>query len=212
MSGLGVVVAIAGVWVAIGIVMSIVMGRRGHNSFGWLVLGTLLGPMAVVLAIDARRHDEELEPAAVGGSGEARRGPVDVLVGFDGTAESVAAADAAAQLFGDRLGRLTVATVVPYGDMRWPAESAAEALRRLAARTPERACELEVLHGHPAAALREYAASAGYDVIAVGARGAGVTKAILGSAAAELARESKVPVLVVGAPGHDAGKGTVDGR
>ena len=58
----GFLLALAGVWVTIGIVLSVVIGRRGHNSFGWLVMGVLLGPLAVVLAVDARRHDERLDP------------------------------------------------------------------------------------------------------------------------------------------------------
>ena len=48
--------------------------------------------------------------------------------------------------------------------------------------------------------LRECARDAGYELIVVGSRGAGISKAILGSAATELARNSAVPVLVVG--GH----------
>lgn len=49
------VVAIGAVWLAIGLALGVAMGRRGQNAFGWMVLGTLLGPMAVVMAIDARR-------------------------------------------------------------------------------------------------------------------------------------------------------------
>ena len=33
------VVAAAASWAAIGLVLSIVMGRRSHDSFAWLVLG-----------------------------------------------------------------------------------------------------------------------------------------------------------------------------
>ena len=36
----GLVIAIAAGWVATGLLLSIVMGRRGHDSFGWLVTGT----------------------------------------------------------------------------------------------------------------------------------------------------------------------------
>lgn len=204
MPGFGFVVAIGAVWMGIGVVLAVVMGRRGHSSFGWLVLGAVLGPLAVVLAIDAWGHSEELEPDPVGSQGRVRRGPVDVLVGFDGSPESAAAADAVVELFAERVGRLTVATVVPYSDARPDVASAADALRRLAARTPDRPCDLEILHGHPAAALIEYAAAGGYDVIAAGTRAGGITDAILGSAATELARDSKVPVLLVGAPVRQA--------
>lgn len=198
--GFGLAVAGAAAWLAIGVVLSVVMGRRGHDSFGWFVLGTLLGPLGVVLAVDARRHDERLEvaPLSDGAPALSGTGSVNVLVGYDGSPESAAAMDAIVALLGDRLGRLTVATVVPYGDVREQKRQAEGGLRQLAARMSGQALELEVLHGHPSAALKECATGGGYGLIAVGARGKGVTKAILGSAASELARDSTVPVLLVG--------------
>ena len=199
MSGSLGVLSIGISWAVIGIVLSIVMGRLGHNSFGWLVLGGILGPLAVVLAVNARRKDERLEADAVQLGGVPGWGAVDVLVGFDGSSESVAAADSVVVLLGNRLGRLTAATVVAYGAGDADETRAAEGLRRFAARTPERRWGLEVLHGHPAQALGEYAATERYDVIAVGTRGAGITKAIVGSAASQLARHSTVPVLLAGA-------------
>jgi nucleotide-binding universal stress UspA family protein len=196
----GFFVVIGSIWVAIGVALSVVMGRRGHNGFGWLVTGTLLGPFALVLAIDARRHNERLRPVPLVGTVPATvgTGPVNVLVGSDGSPESAAAMDAAVELLGDRIGRLTVATVVPYGDVREPERLATQRLRELAGRTSGRTPDLEVLHGHPSAALRQCAAEGGYELIAVGTRGRGLTRALLGSAASELARDSKVPVLLVG--------------
>ena len=195
----GFVIAIAAGWVAIGLLLSVVMGRRGHDSFGWLVTGTLLGPLAVVLALDAGRRTEALQPANLrrGPPAIPSSGPVDVLVGFDGSPESRAAIDTVPALLGDRLGRLTVATVVPFGEIRERERLATEALRSLEGRALGDECDLELLHGRPAAALSQYAAEGGYALIAVGTRGAGITKAILGSAATQLAEKSKVPVLLV---------------
>jgi nucleotide-binding universal stress UspA family protein len=199
------VIAIAVGWLAIGLLLSIVMGRRGHDSFAWLVTGTLLGPLAVVLAIQARRRTEMLQPASL------RRppaipssGPVDVLVGFDGSPESRAAVEMVPKLLGDKLGRLTVATVVPYGEIREQERLATKALRTLEGRAVGVECDLELLHGQPAAALSQYAVEGGYTLIAVGTRGAGITKAILGSAATQLAGNSKVPVLLFAAEGGPA--------
>lgn len=208
MSGsVGLVVTIAAGWMAIGLVLAIVMGRRGHDSFGWLVTGAVLGPLAVVLAVVTRRVDEALQPARVrrGPPAIPGGGPVDVLVGFDGSTESLAAIDAVPELLGNRLGRLTVATVVPYGELREQENLARRALRQLDGRAVGAACELELLHGHPAAALRQYATEGGFALIAVGSRGAGITKAILGSAATELARESTIPVLLVSGAGRRGG-------
>ncbi len=191
---------VAAAWLVIGLVLSIMMGRRGHNSFGWLVLGAVLGPLGVVLAIDARRHDERLKPSPLAGraSATAGSGPVDVLIGYDGSPESTAAMDAAVELLGDRLGRLTVATVVPFGNAKEPERLATEELARLPGGVAGRTPDLEILHGHPATALRQGAVEGGYELIAVGTRGKGLTKAMLGSAASELARDSKIPVLLVG--------------
>lgn len=197
---LGSVLAVGALWLVIGLTLSLVMGRRGHNSFGWLVLGTLFGPLAIILAVDARRHDEDLDPEALTGAKLATvgTGPVDVLVGYDGSPESAAVVHFVRALFADRLGRLTVATVVPFGDIREQERLAAEGLRRFA-REAGPVPQFEILHGHPSAALREYASDGGFELIAVGTRGAGVAKAVLGSAATELAHGGgKVPVLLVG--------------
>jgi len=64
--------------------------------------------------------------------------------------------------------------------------------------------ELEVLHGRPAEALRQRAAEGGYDLLAVGTRGQGVAHGWLGSTATELAKVSKVPVLLVGPSATEA--------
>ena len=202
MSDSFIVAAIGVCWLAIGLVLAIAMGRRGHNSFGWLVVGMIMGPLGIVLAIDARRHDEQLRPAPLAPHrpSVSRRGPVDVLVGYDGSSESAAAVKAVVKLLGRRLGRLTVATVVSYGDVPHLERIAREKLQSLAGPRSAGARQFEILHGHPSVALAQRAAEGGYNLIAVGTRGAGLSKAILGSAASELARDSKVPVLVVGAP------------
>ena len=198
-----VVLVVGGAWLAMGLALAIVMGRRGHNSFGWLVLGTLLGPLGLALALDAGRHSERLEPAPLDGGAPARvgAGPVDVLVGYDGSPESAAALDAVVALFGDRIGRLTVATVVSFGDITEEERLAGERLRQLAGRASAAVPALEILHGHPSVALTELAIARGYELIAVGTRGKGISRAVLGSAASELARDSKVPILLVGSQG-----------
>ena len=196
-------------WVCIGLVLALVMRRRGHLGFSWFVLGMVMGPMAVVFAIDTLRHEppevEVLEP------GLPRPGRIDVLVGVDGSPASAAAVDAAARLLRPVLGRLTLATVIdrdesPGSDV----EHAAQAeLERAAARVraldpamellrhPGFRPELVVLRGRPAEVLSEYAVDRGYEVLVVGSRGAGLAKTVLGSVAEALAAGSAVPALVV---------------
>jgi nucleotide-binding universal stress UspA family protein len=206
------VATIGALWLAIGLILALVMGRRGHGGFGWFVVGTMLGPIGLILAVDATRNDEVMNPAVIRPESVTRRhsGPVDVLVGYDGSPESAAALETVPAMLGEQLGRLTVATVVPYGDLREAERQREQMLRQLAADVPDRSFQLEVLHGQPAPALRDHAASDGYQLIAVGTRGRGITRAILGSAASELASKSSVPVLLVGA--QAAGQIDLGGR
>jgi hypothetical protein len=104
---------VLGVWVTIGIVASIFMGRRGHNPFAWLVLGTIFGLLVVpvaIVAVSAERIHQRREIVSGLGAG----GTVDVLVGIDGSPESKAALRVVGRLFGPLIGRLTLATVEDF--------------------------------------------------------------------------------------------------
>ena len=52
---------------------------------------------------------------------------------------------------------------------------------------------LDVLEGHPSAALERLAVEGGYDLLVIGTRGSGRKKALLGSAATEVAKQSHRP-------------------
>lgn len=193
-----VVILIVGGWVAIGLTLSLVMGRRGHDAFAWLVLGTVFGPLAVALAIDARRHRYEDGVGRVLRRGTRMAGTIDVLVGSDGSPESYAAMNGVKKLFGDRLGRVTLLTVIPFDAPHESERLAIATLQRQALRAMDDRFGMEVLRGKPAYALREVAGTGGYQLIAVGSRGLGATKAALGSVASQLSRGSEVPVLMFG--------------
>jgi hypothetical protein len=98
----------------VGVVLAIVMGRLGHSPFAWGLAGLVLGPIALLLALVAARDQQtwsRLVAAGVPGSG-----PVDVLVGIDGSPESAAATTAALGLLGNRVGRLTLVAVSEMDD------------------------------------------------------------------------------------------------
>jgi nucleotide-binding universal stress UspA family protein len=186
------------IWVGIGLALALIMGRRGHTRFGWLFVGAVLGPIALVLALTSWR--QEAPPATrLAGATAAGTGPVDALVGYDGSPEALAAVDAVIGLLASRLGRLTVATVVPLGAGQREEESAAAALQALCSSRAASAAASEVLHGRPSEALSRRAVEGGYQLLAIGTRGTGFAKAAFGSTATELARASKLPVLMVGA-------------
>lgn len=198
MSGGTLLVVVAVTWLAIGLGLSVVLGRRGHDRFSWFVLGAIFGPFALVLAVDALRHDEPHEPLTVAASPvEHQPEAVDLLVGYDGSKESRAAIDSAVGLFGVQLGRLTLATVIPFDGGYANERRARSALEHEADRLGWLAPELQILRGQPATALAAAAVDGGYDVLAVGATGSGHAR-LFGGSARQLAQQSKVPVLLAG--------------
>ena len=114
MSATAVLFALLCAWLVIGIVSCFVMTRRGHDPWSWGVLGALLGPLVIPLALAAiRREPEKSTVVASWHAGQVGRGPISVLVGVDGSVEAEAAACTVVELFGSRLGHLTLGTVIP---------------------------------------------------------------------------------------------------
>ncbi len=192
---------VGAVWAAIGVAASILMGRRGHSSFAWLVLGAALGPLCIPVAMvavfeeRARRMREVVD-------GRAGQGPVDILVGIDGSSESEDALRRAGALFGTRVGRLTLASVEDFdtaasGGSSMSEERTSLLLERMASEFGAQRPSAIILSGRPAEALIRYATDESYELIAIGRRGRGASKAVMGSTASRLARGADVPVLIV---------------
>ena len=197
-----VIIGIAAIWLAIGLFSAWFMGRRGHAPYAWGVIGTVFGPLVVLLAIDAIRHERGVSSRVLA-VGEPGSGPIDVLVGVDGSEQSVRAAETAVAIAGNRMGRLTLATVIDYDlaetdrprEEREVAEQRVAAVaRRLGSAHPGTA----IFAGRPAAVLAEQAKKGGYELLVVGSRGRGLSELMLGSVARQLASNSDVPVLIVG--------------
>jgi nucleotide-binding universal stress UspA family protein len=190
----GWVVTFLVVWLAIGFGIWLVLGRRGHDGVTWFLIGTLAGPVGILVAIDAAQHDESQEPV-LQVAGRRRPGTVDVLVGADGSRAARAALESAIDLFGPSLGRVTLLRAVPFDGGVYADRHAEEAVEAEAARYPELEPGVEVRGGHPAAVLMSTARRDGYDVVVIGSRSAGPHP--FGSTARELATSSPVPVLLV---------------
>jgi nucleotide-binding universal stress UspA family protein len=219
-----IVIAVLG-WIVLGAGMGFLEARRGH----WVKLplvAALIGPFALPLIIVARQREAEARPRWLAGAG---RGPgeLEVLVGYDGTDGSMTALDEAVRLLGPQVRRLTLATVLDYDTAAphdaylhtepWAEETAAEAGLAEAARAVVAATSVApatvVLAGRPADALERHAIDHHCDVVVLGPRRHGAAHTALGSCAAQLARRSRVPILLVpaavGAPAgavvHGAG-------
>ena len=218
MSATMALLIIAVVWVAIGVAASLVMGRRGHTPWVWLVLGGILGPLAVAMARANMAREADVRPRAVL-AGEPGPGEVDVLVGVDGSPQARGGLQSVVELLGSRLGRLTIATVVAYdtaltdlptqehdhalGEL----ERCADGVRSLGA-TPATV----VLAGAPDQALVDYARDEGYDLLVIGNRGRGLSRLAFGSVAQRLAGGSSIPVMIISTPPASDGASTKSGH
>jgi hypothetical protein len=102
-------------FLCIGFVLAVVMGRLGHSAFAWGLLGLVLGPIALLLALLSVRNGRPSWSRLVAG-GYPGSGPIDVLIGIDGSRDSAAAATTALDLLGDRVGRLALVAVAAIDD------------------------------------------------------------------------------------------------
>ena len=189
-------VFVAMAWFAGALVVGYVMGRMGYDAYSWTLMSAFLGPLIVPVAIAYLRHPPSREPTTRH-AGERGSGPIDVLVGVDGSPESTAAVACAAALFGPRAGRFTLARVVPVDATREMEREAADELDAACAVHPALDPSAVVLRGEPIGALRDYLKQHDYAVLVVGTRGAGRSKALLGGVATGLARGAGIPVLLV---------------
>jgi nucleotide-binding universal stress UspA family protein len=188
------------VWLTVGITLAVLMGRRGHSPFEWFLIGSILGPIALPLAWD-RISSEPAAPnretvGVVPGPGT---GPVDVLVGVDGSSESETALRTVVEILGPRIGRLTLVGVTGFGygnpQVEADTKRALETMQGMAASAGVAHLGITILSGKPSEALPEYALRERYQLLVVGRRGRGASKAILGSTAAQLA-SAPIPVLI----------------
>lgn len=193
----------AGAWVVESLALGYVMGRRGYDAYAWTMIGLFLGPLSVVVALSFAIRSPAWQPKFTH-AGDRGVGRTDVLVGIDGSRESQAAVAKVTRLFGSSLGRVTVAEAVPLDATRERESAAERRLQETVAAHPELDPSTVVLRGKPVAALRDYAERLGYELIVVGTRGHGRTRAVLGSVAIGLARGGGVPVLLVDAEGSGA--------
>jgi nucleotide-binding universal stress UspA family protein len=182
----------------------VVVGTRGHSD----VSGALLGSVAFAVSAHAR-----CPVAVVQGAGRVRPGPGHpVLVGADGSAESLVALEYAADLAARAGAALTVVTVWRCNTAdRWLASYAADVVAETRARAgaiAEEAVETararhrgvavtpEILIGLPGPALADLAAE--HALLVVGSRGrGGFTGLLLGSVSHAVIHRSPCPVVVV---------------
>lgn len=200
------------IWVLVGAIAGFSEARRGHWSWLWL-LGAMAGPMVIPLTRQLRRDERAARPIELHHGSTRAPGGLRVLAGIDGSAASLAAARQAVDILGFRLGELVLGAVVDYeaqidpsGDLAPPQSWDAEARDTLEMARSELGRWLGfepttvLLAGRPADALRLHAEQSGLDLVVIGCRGRGLTKRLLGSCASDMAKGSRVPVLLMPHP------------
>ena len=137
-----------------------------------------------------------------------------VLVGWDASANATEALSAAAAIVGSGAGHVVALTVVPAGQGAEAADEQRSDRAAIRRRAEER---FERVRGSAAADVRmslhivedrqvgravcAYAAEHGFDLLVLGRHGDGGTlRSRLGRVAETAARDSQVPVLLLGAP------------
>jgi len=186
-------------WVTSGVVAALMMGRRGHRHWNWVLVSLLLGPFA--WPVLAERTSGETAHVEQLRAGQVQPG-LHLIVGIDGSADAAHAATVAADLLRASVGRVTLATVVDYDTDVATDEELDELARwrlgpvaaRLQAWDPGEA----VLIGPPVEALLDFASDQSADLIVVGPKGHGLSQRLMGSVASGLVDRSPVPVLVIG--------------
>ena len=195
-------------WVGAGVLaVVVVLYRRGHREGSWLLIGAVLGPLILPIAVErARRDPGRLERRGEPGAEVAPGRAPCVLIGVDGSPESEEAVRAAVRLVAPVAGRVVLATVVSAdavdGDRADELASARDLLSRHRDGLPEGTApvEAQIMTGQPAAALLELADTEDADLIVVGRRGKGLSRAVLGSAASRLSTSARCPVLLAPPP------------
>jgi nucleotide-binding universal stress UspA family protein len=197
----------AGIVVVSMLVAVVLASRWGRDPFGFALLAAVLGPIAIVALVGSRQADRarahQFEGAAAGSEGHQQ-----VLVPVDGSASSTRAVESIARL-GLSDAEAIVLTVLPHeaqpgkqasGPLlqeheRQVTRLTSDAVRVLSvAGVPSR---VVVGYGVPGEEIVEAAKSQGAGMIIIGRRGAGLTKALLGSVSDHVVKHASVPVVVI---------------
>lgn len=54
-----------GVWLLCGIISAVVASNKGRSGFGWFILGFLLGPLGLILALVVSKNETAVEQSAI---------------------------------------------------------------------------------------------------------------------------------------------------
>ncbi|GIJ08142.1 universal stress protein [Micromonospora andamanensis] len=202
------VALVAVLWLAIGLgTAAVFVTRGGHRNLLWYLVGALLGPLFVPIAVERGRARPQLvdvrhRPSEPVGTG------LRVLVGVDGSTHSDRALRAIARTLTGSTSELVLVTVtspdLSDAESRREHERARRMVDERAGWLPEGLPRptTAILTGHPVDALLTVADDRDVDLLVVGRHGHGIGDRLLGGVAEGLTQRSTRAVLLGSLPGR----------
>jgi nucleotide-binding universal stress UspA family protein len=181
--------------------------RWGRDPFGWALLAAVLGPIALVALVGTRQSATAHPPAFDRSRGQKPAGArSSIIAAVDGSPSSERVARYIANSHPQATDVLLLAVLPaemkPQGSAQQQrdhdaavsraTDGASKVLRD--AGVPSR---VVVGYGNPGEEIVRLAADERADVVVVGRRGAGLTKALLGSVSDSVVKHAKTPVAVI---------------
>lgn len=195
----------AGVVIVSMIVASFLAARWGREPFGWALLSAVLGPIAIIGLVGTRQTDllksDRFEPV----SGVRSDAPT-IVAATDGSAASERVVRYIAQMHRTGSDVLLLAVLPQDARARASATQEAEHARAVNALTGAAKAILDeagiphrivVGYGNAGEEIVRCAEHERADAIVVGRRGAGLSKALLGSVSDHVVKHATRPVVVV---------------
>ena len=188
------------VWSSIGLFIALLYRRRGHNFLFYAALGLWLGPLVALVMLSASRQ-QDATAVRVLRDGQPSSGWIDVLVGIDGSIESVESVRRVVSMLGRSVRRIRVVSALDAETAKSPGffrndDELEHRLRDAASRIGYPDAGLALVSGRADRALVQHATEAGFDALIVAHRAHRLGAAMFGSAVQRLARDSAIPLII----------------
>lgn len=188
------------IWSSIGLAISVLFRRQGHNFFLYAAIAIWLGPLiALVMGSVARQQGHA--DVRVLRSGGRSSGWLHVLVGVDRSLESVDSIRSVIAMLGPAVGRIRIVSALDEETANSPSFfSQDDELEHWLVSTavgigfPD--AELAFVTGRADRALVEHATEGGFDVLVVAHRSHNLRAVLFGSTVERLSRHATVPLLI----------------
>ncbi len=194
-----------GVWAAAGVITAAILSRHGHNFWLFALIGLGYGPFLLLIWLQGARGQQTrsvvIRPGTAPSSRRPDAGWLDVLVGLDGSVESVSSTHRVLESLHPAVRRLQLTSAIDHEISNQPDafgtdERRIEYLQQAANTLGYPEAELALISGQPAKALLEHAEQNSFDLLVIAHRARGLVASLQGSTASRLVRRADIPVLI----------------